>query len=103
MFKRKSIYLTQDQYTDELVYLMGCLQKNNVKSVDLLFGFAWGNFYGDWKTLPVDPCLIFQKIKEVEIKTDCQFYDHDLFIEVKKSHTTIHFCHEHDIHLDYEV
>jgi len=102
MEKRHSILLAKDQYKSELDFLISYFQQNNVKSVEILFGFFWGNFFGDWDTIIVSPDNITNTISKAEKETGEQFYENDLFIENSKENLSIHFCHEGDIHLSFE-
>ena len=101
MKEHRSIYLSKEQYTEEFNFLFYLLKQDGIESVPVLFGFAWGNEYGNWSPIEIQPDDIWKKIEEAEDITGAEFFEHDLFINASNGEYEILFCHEHDIHIKY--
>lgn len=86
---------------EALADLINVLEKHDVKEVELLFGFAWGNDYKDWTPFTVKTFQIEQEINHAESLEVGKFSNDDLYIRVAYFATEFLFCHESDIHLRY--
>ncbi len=70
----------------------------------MLFGWAWGNDYylsDEWQSEQIALAELSAKVREVESSGIGGFGADDLFVEINGYEFT--FCHESDIHLEYEV
>ena len=77
------------------------IKHNKILSVELLFGFAWGNEYKNWVPFHVNIDSIQEEILTAERQSDGQFGEDDLHIFCSSIRIEILFCHEKDIHLRY--
>ena len=96
-----SIVFTKEKYIENLKVILKILTKNNYNEINLLFGFAWGNKYKDWTPFKVLTKEIESEISLAEIKQVGKFGNDDLFIIIQELQTEIMFCHEMDIHLEF--
>lgn len=77
------------------------LEKYDIGSIEVLFGFAWGNYFLNWQPLNISPRSLEKEIRKAEEQEAGELGDHDLFITVKEFDLHIQYCHESDIHLSY--
>jgi hypothetical protein len=66
-----------------------------------LFGTFWGNDYGDWTAVSVKLTEIAKEISMAESVSTGSFEEDDFFVIINELKTEILFCHEYDIHLEY--
>jgi hypothetical protein len=97
VFTRK---LNELEYKSCLLEIIDILKCEKVLEIEIMFGFAWGNEYKDWTPFTVSLDNIMTQIDEAEKKTGT-FFEEDTFLYLHDITTGILFCHEHDIHLDY--
>ncbi|GAB4093023.1 hypothetical protein GCM10028786_19500 [Flaviaesturariibacter terrae] len=93
--------LTFDQRLPELTFIIELLRSYNIKTVDLLFGWPWGNEYGGWTPFQIGLDEILTKISEAEASGAGTFKEDDLSIIADKPQIELLFCHEYDLHLDF--
>lgn len=70
--------------------------------IEMMFGWAWGNEYKDWTPFMVSTNDIATEIDKAEQSGAGNFYNDDTFFYLKEWHCQILFCHEFDIHLDFD-
>ena len=93
--------LSQIEYERILDDTIAIFNQNKLRSIELLFGFAWGNVYKDWKQFQVNVDSITEEIRTAENLKVGNFGEDDLFITCSSFEVEIFFCHESDIHLRY--
>jgi hypothetical protein len=93
--------LTSAQRREELSFLIELLNREGYHSVDILFGTFWGNDYGDWTAVSVKLTEIAKEISMAESVSTGSFEEDDPFVIINELKTEILFCHEYDIHLEY--
>lgn len=93
--------LTSAQRREELSFLIELLNREGYHSVDILFGTFWGNDYGDWTAVSVKLTEIAKEISMAESVSTGSFEEDDFFVIINELKTEILFCHEYDIHLEY--
>jgi hypothetical protein len=81
--------------------LIDIFKKNEIKDVEILFGWAWGNEYKVWTPFNVEIDNILDEIYKAEKTGYGNFYKDDIFITLNEFQAGIRFCHEHDIHINY--
>jgi len=96
-------FLSSDQRQRELNEIIELLRVHRILKVEILFGVFWGNDYGNWTPIPVGLDEIKSKILEAEDSKAGTFDEHDFTIIVNNTETEILFCHEYDLHLDFNV
>lgn len=73
------------------------LRKNRIVDIKMLFGWRWG----EWETIHTTVNEIGNEIKKQEAATNLEFGDNDVIIEIKELDTQIVFCHEADLHIEF--
>jgi len=96
-----SIIFTKEKYIENLKVILNILTKNNINEIDLLFGCGWGNEYKDWTPYNVLTEEVESEINLAEKKQVGKFGDDDLYIIIDELQTVIMFCHEMDIHMEF--
>jgi len=81
-------------YVDEVISI---LKRNNISDIEMFFGVSWG----DWQSFESTVDDIHMQIKKQEQVTGQSFLDNDVFITIKDLETEIKFCHETDLHIDF--
>ena len=81
--------------------IMAILRNNKVFDVEVMFGWAWGNEYKDWTPFTVSLENVLTEIDKAQKTGNGSFYENDTFLLLSDRDTEILFCHEHDIHLNY--
>lgn len=66
----------------------------------MLFGFAWGNYYKNWTPFKVSIESIITEIDKAEKSEAGDFFNDDIFFYLPDCE--ILFCHEYDIHLEFD-
>ena len=85
----------------ELWSTINLLERHNIKNVEILFGFAWGNEYQNWTPYIVDVSSIESEISKAEALKVGFIGDDDFYITHEGYEIEILFCHECDIHLSF--
>ncbi len=96
--------LTPDELRTEFEFCIRYLQELGHSRASVLFGWSWGNEYyptGEWQSEKIELEKLSTKVQEVEDSGIGRFGDNDLFVEVEGLLFT--FCHESDVHMEYEV
>jgi len=93
--------LTSTQRREELKFLIELLSQMGYQSVEILFGTFWGNEYRDWTPVSIKLNEIAKEIALAETVSTGSFEEDDFFITVNELQTEVLFCHEYDIHLEY--
>ncbi|MCU7552583.1 hypothetical protein OCK74_25920 [Chitinophagaceae bacterium LB-8] len=93
--------LSKNEYQNEFDLIINLLQQHRIGQVELLFGFAWGNEYGDWTPLLTHPADIRKEIQKAQSTGAGSFGSDDLFMTLSDLETELLFCHENDVHLAY--
>ena len=70
------------------------------ENVRLLFGFAWGNFYGDWNEIVCNWSEVIAHVDVVEAEEHGSLGTDDLYIYIGEDE--FQFCHHGDIHYPAE-
>ena len=86
-------------YKTKFQEVIDILDRHNCKEVEILFGFAWGNTYKDWKPFKVHLYQVSHEIQLAEQLGEGKFVDDDFYIIIHEPQLEILFCHERDIHL----
>lgn len=78
------------------------LVNHNIQIVDIMFGFAWGNYIyeNNWDNMTINASEIIARA--YEYKEYGNIGDDDLYINIPDSNIEILICHERDIHIRYE-
>ncbi len=84
---------------DEIIEI---LKTRKVLEIEMMFGFAWGNEYKEWTPFTVSPDEITIEIDKAEKSGTGSFYNDDTFLYLRELHSEILFCHEYDIHLEFD-
>ena len=69
------------------------------------YGFAWGNwiYEKDWKYLIKTPDEILSEVKMYLDKKDGKIGSDDFYIKTIDENLEITFCHESDVHIEYDI
>jgi hypothetical protein len=100
-FTYRSKVLSRKDLRHELIKIIALLTKNNITSVEILFGVAWGNVYKDWTPFVVKESEINNEIEKAEKLEVGSIGRDDFYIMLPHLETEILICHECDIHLSY--
>jgi hypothetical protein len=73
-----------------------------VFQIEMMFGFAWGNEYKGWTPFIVSADEIAIEIDKAEQSGTGSFYNDDTFFYLGELNCEILFCHEYDIHLEFD-
>ena len=90
--------MRKDQFMSELKSIIEILRSNDVFSVKIWYGFAWGN----WDELNLNITEIENSLKEQQQKTGEDFPGNDTYLNIPALETEITFCHESDIHIEFQ-
>ncbi len=96
--------LTPEELRTEFEFCIRYLQEVGYVRASVLFGWAWGNEYystNEWQAEQIELEKLSAKVREIEDSGVGKLGDDDLFVEIK-GHVFI-FCHESDVHVEYEV
>jgi hypothetical protein len=93
--------LSREQCKNCLDEIIDILQINQVPEIKMLFGFAWGNDYKDWTSFLVSTDEITIEIDRAEKSGTGNFFNDDTFFYLPEFDCEILFCHEYDIHLEF--
>jgi len=85
-----------------LFEIIDTLKANEILEIEILFGFAWGNEYKDWTPFIVPTDNIVLGLDKAEKSGAGSFFNDDTFFYLKELDCEILFCHEYDIHLEFD-
>jgi hypothetical protein len=85
-----------------LAEIIGILRANKVLEIEMLFGFAWGNDYKDWTPFIVSTTDIMIELDKAEKSGAGSFFNDDTFFCMPAWDCEVLFCHEYDIHLEFD-
>jgi hypothetical protein len=94
--------LSRQECKDSLDEIVTIFKSRQDLKIEMMFGFAWGNEYKDWTPFFVSPDEIVTEIDKAEKSGTGSFYNDDTFLFLEESRCEIRFCHDYDIHLDFE-
>ena len=94
--------LSRQEYKNCLDEIIHILRSHYVLQIEMMFGFAWGNEYKDWTPFVVATDQIAIEINKAEQSGTGSFYNDDTFFYLGESNGEILFCHEYDIHLEFD-
>lgn len=78
--------------------VIALLIKNNVIAVEMFFGWLWDN---EWESFTANVPDIMYHIRRHEQKTGSHFGENDVYINLRELETQIVFCHEADLHIEF--
>jgi hypothetical protein len=93
--------LSETDFKQAILKTIQVFRHNNVLTIDLLFGVAWGNEYKDWMPFEVSVDSILDEIKIAEDLKVGRLGDDDLYLIYASRELEVLLCHEHDLHLRY--
>ena len=96
--------LNKESFKHELSSVVSILNDNSIYSVNILFGFAWGNEYRNWIPFEIKTTDIESEIAKAEQLGVGKFGSDDFYVLLGEDETEIEilFCHEQDIHLSFK-
>ena len=94
-------YLSAEDYQESVNDVIVLFKQHNLQTIELLFGYAWGNEYKNWAPFRVEIDSIINEIKIAENFGVGEFGRDDIYFTLSIFNTEILFCHESDIHLRY--
>jgi len=100
----QSEYVVYTTIMDEETFLVNVeeviktLNANNVSDIEILFGIEWEE---DWNPIDTTVNDIFLQIEKRAQLTGLSLYENDMFITIKDLDTKITFCHEADLHIEF--
>lgn len=94
--------LSREDYEACLYEIINILKANKIREVEMLFGFAWGNDYKNWTPFIVATDDILIEIDKAEKSGAGDFFNDDTFFTLPNLGCEILFCHEYDIHLEFD-
>ena len=100
-FRAHSRQLPRDEIWSELHWILGAIERSGIKSVVVLFGFAWGNSWRQWVPVTLNIDEVVSEIRGAETAEAGELGTHDLFLEVPEIEGTFVFCHESDLHVEF--
>ena len=93
--------LSLSEYKNAINKIIAMLRNNGIQEVEILFGFAWGNEYNNWNSMPIRTDSILSEIVKAESMGVGELGRDDFYITCTNLQTEILFCHETDVHLRY--
>lgn len=96
--------LTLEKLWLEIFHIVDYFKSKDVRSCQILFGWAWGmEYYSEleWQEEEILLNDLVKKIHTVEKMNIGQFTKDDVFIKI--GDLSFNFCHESDIHLVFDV
>ena len=93
--------LDRDQLIKELNQIISILIKHNIDKVKISFGFMWGRDGAEWIDYDVLTTEILERIEKEESLNKGKLGKDDFWISIKELEVEILFCHESDMHLNY--
>jgi hypothetical protein len=96
-----STILDQEALHKELECILQVLEEHGVSNMDILFGYAWDLEYKNWTPFSISLTEVFSEIRKAEELSSGEFGADDLYLILNGLEMEILFCHESDIHIDY--
>ena len=87
------------EFLKEVDFIVDVLKNNGVIEVEMLYGWSWGS----WETFYCDITEVKNEIKKQETLTGGFFGENDVHVRVDALETEITFCHECDIHIEFNT
>jgi len=91
--------LEVDDFLKEVDRVVEILKKNDVDEIEVSYGWSWG----DWEPFNTTIAELNNDIRRQEIKTGDKFGDNDVYICIYQHDIEILFCHEADIHMEFNL
>jgi hypothetical protein len=84
--------------------LIALLIQEKIAVVEITYGFAWGNeiYESEWKPIAIPPEKIETLVDEQTEKGTGEIGQDDFYINIKSEKIQIQFCHENDVHIDFQ-
>jgi hypothetical protein len=89
------------EYENCLYEILDFFKDNKVIEVEIMFGWTWGNEYKNWTPFTIAIEGVVDEIDKANKSGSGSFYDDDMVFYLNNIGIEILFCHEHDIHLNY--
>ena len=89
----------------ELEFVLRYLAESQHENCDVLFGYAWGNDYyptSRWDYVAMPVANVMEEVVRVESLGMGRLGENDLFIRLPRLPIEFRFCHESDLHLEFE-
>ncbi len=86
-----------EPFLHEVEIVIDFLKKHNVGQLEMFYGWSWG----DWETFNSTANEIMSEIEKQEQRSKKKFGGNDVYIVIPKLDTQILFCHEEDIHIEF--
>lgn len=99
-------YIVYTTVMDEEAFLLHVeriitmLKKNNVSEIEILFGWAWEE---EWIPIQTTVNDFYSQIKIREQSSGKGLHGNDVFLKMEVLNTEIIFCHESDIHIEFNA
>ena len=93
--------LAKSDYVGALHQLIVKFRENQISTVEIQFGSAWGNKYKKWTPFTVNIDSVQDEITFAESLNVGRFGDDDFFIICRSMSVEVLFCHEMDIHIRF--
>lgn len=94
--------LSREECKSSLDEIIDILRGHQVLQIEMMFGFAWGNEYKEWTPFMVPIDEITLEIDKAGQSGTGDFYNDDTFVTLDEQKCEILFCHEYDIHLEFD-
>ncbi|MCD6010483.1 MAG: hypothetical protein K0Q79_345 [Flavipsychrobacter sp.] len=92
-----TIPLHKRGFRAEVKEVIATLKRHNIIHVNLMYGWSWGD-WTPFESLVNDVLINIDKQRQ---KTGDRFPGNDVYIDISNLEVQIIFCHEHDIHLQF--
>ncbi|HEY4287802.1 MAG TPA: hypothetical protein VGN00_11940 [Puia sp.] len=94
--------LSREECKTCLAEIINILRVTQILEIEMLFGFAWGTDYKDWTPFKVPIDNIMTELDKAEKSGAGSFFNDDTFFNFPELDCEILFCHEYDIHLEFD-
>jgi hypothetical protein len=94
--------LSRQECKNCLDEIIDILRVHQVLQIEMMFGLAWDNEHKEWIPFIVPPDEITLEIEKAEQTGIGNFYNADTFLTLHELNSEILFCHEFDIHLEFD-
>lgn len=84
-------------FFNEVGTIVEVLNKHQVTVIEMFFGWSWG----EWEIFDTNINELYNEIKKQEDRTGKAFGENDVYIQINDYDMEILFCHEADIHIDF--
>ncbi len=89
--------MKEENFFMEVDYVINVLRSNGVHDIEMFYGWSWG----EWETFHSAVDEIKSEIRKQEEITGGRFGENDVYITIDSLETQIIFCHEADIHIEF--